>query len=265
MVKTQKKVFLFLFALVFIASSCASKKKMNYFQDKDSADTTAVKSNHSSYTPTLQKDDFLSISISSMDIESIKPFIIGQGVALNLTQNSGYTTGAAATSGFLIDANGDIDYPIIGKIHLAGLNRMEATDLIKSQLSLYVSAPTVTIQIQNFKVTVLGDVNRPGSFNIPNERVTLLEAIGIAGDLSITGVRQNVLVIRDVDGVKTEYRVDLSSKDIFSSPVYYLSQNDVVYVEPNRAKRNSSLVSSTAGILISITSLVITTITLIVR
>jgi polysaccharide export outer membrane protein len=251
-------------SILILTSSCVSKKKINYFQDKDTTDTTLVKSNYSSYTPVLQKDDYLSISVNSMDLESIKPFILDQGLSTN-SQVPSYSSGTAASNGYLIDSNGDIDFPVIGKIKIAGLNRMEATELIKNKLVAYVSNPTVNIRIQNFKVTVLGDVAKPGSYNIPNERISLIEAIGIAGDLNITGVRQTVLVIRDVDGAKKEYRVDLSSKDIFSSPVYYLTQNDVVYVEPNRAKRNSSLISSTAGVFISIASLVITTITLITR
>jgi len=258
-------VILLMLSILITTSGCVSKKKINYFQDQETTDTTQVKKIHSNYTPILRKDDFLSISVNSMDIESIKPFISEQGLNSASSQVPGYSTGIAASTGYLIDSNGDIDFPIIGKIKLAGLNRMEATELIKSKLIAYVSNPTVNIRIQNFKVTVLGDVSRPGSFNIPNERISLIEALGIAGDLNITGVRQNVLVIRDVDGVKTEYRVDLTSKNVFNSPVYYLTQNDVVYVEPNRAKRNSSLISSTAGVFISIASLVITTISLITR
>lgn len=251
--------------VLIFTSSCASKKKINYFQDKSESDTTAIKSIQTNYTPVFQKDDFLAISVSSMDLESIKPFMVNDPTSLSSSQSPSYNSGTAASSGYLIDANGNIDFPVIGKIHVAGLNRMEATELLKTALLVYVSNPVVNIRIQNFKITVLGDVAKPGSYNIPNERITLIEALGVAGDLNITGVRQNVLIIRDVDGLKTEYRVDLSSKDIFRSPVYYLSQNDVVYVEPNRAKRNSSLISNTAGVFISIASLVITTITLIVR
>lgn len=266
MVNIHKIIFVLVISQLFLTTSCVSKKKINYFQESRSEDTTTnrVKSNNS-YTPIFKSDDYLSITISSMDVESIQPFVLENNLSVPGTQMPTYTSGMAARNGYLIDSNGDIDFPILGKIHLAGMNRMEATELIKVRLSEYVSDPVVNIRIQNFKVTVLGDVKNPGSFNIPNERITLIEAIGIAGDLNITGVRQNILVIRDIDGIKQEFRVDFTNQDIFQSPVFYLSQNDVVYVEPNRAKRNSSLISSTAGVFISIASLVITTITLITR
>lgn len=259
------RLFILSFLLIqFTFTSCVPKRKINYFQDIPSKDTlaTAAKVNNAQYTPVFKADDFLSIEISAIDIESVKPFEINR---IPNSQLPAYNNGVAARNGYLIDANGNIDFPLIGNLHLGGLNRMQATELIKSRLSEYISNPVVVIGIQNFKVTVLGDVRNPGTFNIPNERVTLPEAIGIAGDLNITGIRNNILVIRDIDGVKTEYRVDLTSKEIFTSPVYYLSQNDVIYVEPNRAKRNSSLVSATAGIFISVTSLIIATVNLITK
>ncbi|MDX1653554.1 MAG: polysaccharide export protein, partial [Brumimicrobium sp.] len=124
----------------------------------------------------------------------------------------------------------------------------------------------VSIQIQNFKVTVLGDVQSPGTFTIPNERITIIEAIGIAGDLKMTGNRKNLLVLRDRNGVKTEYRIDLTSKNVLNSPVYYLEQNDVIYVEPNAAARSTGTFWRTSGgIIISLTSLVITTVVLITK
>ena len=176
----------------------------------------------------------------------------------------GYAQGAPTPPGYLIDADGNIDFPIIGKLKVSGLTRTAAVDLIKENLKPYLVNPTVLIRILNYKVTVLGEVKNPGTFTIPNERVTLLEAIGIAGDLQITGRRKNVLVIRENDGKKTEYKVDLTSKDLFNSPVYYLTQNDVVYVEPNRARINSSVINpANAGIVISAVSLIISVIVLI--
>lgn len=246
----------------FALTSCVSKNKINYFQSTFFSDSTASVTNIN-YTPILKTDDFLAIDVTSIDDESVKPFILD--IQNGGTQAPAYNNGIAARSGYLIDGNGDIDFPMLGKIHLAGLNRVEATALLKSRLSEFIANPVVNIRIQNFKVTVLGDVRNPGSFNIPNERITLPEIIGIAGDLNITGIRNNILVIRDVNGVKTEYRVDLTSKAIFNSPVYYLAQNDVVYVEPNRAKRNSSLISSTAGVFISVASLLITTINVLTK
>jgi polysaccharide export outer membrane protein len=180
-------------------------------------------------------------------------------------QMPGYVNGISAKGGYLIDENGKINFPLIGEIQLAGLTRTEATNLIQNKLREFINDAIVTLRIQNFKITILGDVKIPGTYNIPNERLTLIEAIGLAGDLNITGVRNNVLVIREENGIKKEYRLDLTKNDIFTSPVYYLNQNDVVYVEPNRAKRNTSIVSSTAGIFISVASLVITTINVIIK
>jgi polysaccharide export outer membrane protein len=257
------KFSFFLILLVQLSlTCCVSKKKINYFQNIPQSDSTNIISNIS-YTPIFKSDDFLSIVVTASNEEAIKPFVLE--VPSGGSQVPNYNNGIAARAGYLIDENGDIDFPILGKIHLGGLNRSQATELIKNQLSEYITNPVINIRIQNFKVTVLGDVKSPGSFNIPNERITLPEIIGIAGDLNITGLRNNILVIRDINGVKTEYRVDLTSKEVFQSPVYYLSQNDVVYVEPNRAKRNSSLISSTAGVFISVTSLVLTTINLLTK
>jgi polysaccharide export outer membrane protein len=166
----------------------------------------------------------------------------------------------------LVTSEGNIEFPVIGTIHLAGLTRTQAIDLLKEKLALYIVNPTISLRILNFRITVLGEVRTPGTFTIPNERITLLEALGVAGDLLITGERQNILVIRDEDGKRKEYRLDLTQESLFSSPVYYLQQNDVVYVEPNRAKRNSSVINaSNTGIVISSLSLVLTTLILIFK
>lgn len=217
------------------------------------------------YTPTLKTDDLLSITVSSTDPDAVKPFNLPIATMFNNNMGS-YSQGAPTPPGYLIDAEGNIEFPIIGKIKVAGMTRPAAIEIIREKLKIYVKDATVIIRILNYKVTVLGEVKNPGTFTIPNERISLPEAIGIAGDLNITGLRKNVLVIRDVDGKKTEYRVDLTSKELFSSPVFYLNQNDIVYVEPNRAKINSSVINpANAGIVISSVSLIITVIALITR
>jgi len=261
----KNKNFLLIFSTLLISiSSCVSKSKINYFQEKtDAIDSLVANISNTNYTPVFKYDDFLSIEVSSIDEESTKLFSLDPVVGGSQVPN--YSNGTAAKSGYLIDANGFINMPVIGQVKLVGLNRMEATELIKSKLIEFIANPIINIRIQNFKVTVLGDVRMPGSYNIPNERITLPEIIGVAGDLNITGVRNNILVVRDINGAKTEYRVDLTSKDVFKSPAYFLTQNDVVYIEPNRAKRNSSMISSTAGVLISITSLIVTTINLLTK
>lgn len=253
-----KKTIFFYWPLVILMAlaSCTSPKKLVYFNTKDAIGGETANKN---YNPVLRTDDILTITVLGVDAEAVKPFNIP--VQMNMfNQNIGsYSQGAPTPQGYLIDPQGNIDFPVIGKVRMAGLHRTDAVDTLKALLKPYLTSPTVMIRIINYKITVLGEVRNPGTFTIPNERVTLPEALGIAGDLLITGVRKNVLVIRDVDGKKTETRVSLTSKDLFSSPVYYLNQNDIVYVEPNRAKINSSVVNTAnVSLVVSIVSLLVT-------
>ena len=262
-VKKTPFIQLTVFALLsfVLMTSCNTHKKMVYFQgvSQDSIQS------QSSYTPVFKPDDFLSIVVTAEDPETAVPF----NFPIQFTQVSGgggagYTQGRPSQVGYLVDDEGYIELPVIGKVQVGGKNRRTVKEELKQQYNKYLNGPVVNIQIQNFKVTVLGDVQNPGTFQIPNERITILEALGIAGDLEMTGERNNVLVIRDRNGKKTEYRVDLTSKEVLSSPVYYLEQNDVVYVEPNSASRSTGTFWRTSGgIIISLTSLVITTVVLI--
>lgn len=251
MFKINIKALLIILSLI-IFSNCTTRKNLTYFQG--SLSSTEANKN---YTPTLKPDDILSVTIIGLDVEAVKPFNLP---IENSRQNiGGYTQGNPTPPGYLISNDGNIDFPVIGKIKLGGLTREEATELLKEKLRPYLTNPTILIKILNYKITVLGDVRNPGTFTIPNERITILEAIGIAGDLNITGLRKNVLVIRETDGKRTEALVDLTSKELFSSPVFYLQQNDVVYVEPNRAKRNSSIVNTAnVSLAISVISLFVT-------
>ena len=139
------------------------------------------------------------------------------------------------------------------------MSRVKAIEFIKNKLAPdYIKSPNVNIRISNYSITVLGDVNRPGTFTIPNERITILEAIGLAGDIKITGKRNNIKVFREVDGKKIEYSLDLRSNDIFTSPVYYLQQNDLIYVEPNRAASQDAAFNRNTGLIVSVVSILIT-------
>jgi polysaccharide export outer membrane protein len=263
MVKQITKLILLLLVSFSALQSCKTREKLVYFQ---SGNLDSLASLQSTFDPTFQIDDFLSIVITAQEPETVIPFNLMTTTANQSSGVSGYTNGNPAPNGYLIDQNGNILFPIVGTLKLAGLNRQEAVDLIQSKLKDYLASPGVQIQILNYKVTVLGDVRAPGTFKIPNERITLLEALGLSGDLNITGERKNILVIREENGQKKEYRVDLTQKDLFASPVYYLRQNDVVYVEPNVTQRSSSTIWRTSGgIFISLTSLIITTIILITR
>lgn len=251
---------LFLIMICFL-SSCNLRKEMVYFQT-ELQDTTP-----SQYTPVFKKDDLLWIKITADDPETAVPFNLSADPNERSTSTGGYSTGNRERQGYLIDEEGFIHMPIIGKVRMEGLGRTEAVRMLESRLQDYLKNPVVQIQILNFKVTVLGDVSSPGTFRIPNERLTVVEALGLAGDSKITGVRNNVLVIRDRDGIKEQHRIDLTNTEsVFNSPVYYLEQNDVVYVEPNfSARAQGTFWRSSGSILISTVGFIISTITLLVK
>ncbi len=258
-IKSLKKWGFYFLALSLCFFGCSTRNRLVYFQSPTSESTANI-----SYNPIIKNDDLLSILVIASDADAALPFnlpaVTGNGMM------GGYTQGTPSIPGYLVDSNGDIDFPIVGRVHLAGMSRSDAIEFLKKALKPYLSSPTIVMRILNYKVTVLGEVKNPGTFTIPNERVTILEAIGIAGDLQITGLRENVLVIREENGKRLEYRVDLRSKDLFNSPVYYLTQNDVVYIEPNRAKRNSAIINATnVGVLISASSIIVSLIVLITQ
>lgn len=242
-----------IFCLLLFLSNCIQPKKVIYFQNAVSSSEV-----NKNYSPSIKPDDLLSIYVSSSDADASKPF----NPFLNMIGAStigGYTQGAASPLGYLVDADGNIEFPKIGKLKVGGLTRNEIVELISSKLNTYLKEPSVQIRILNYKITVLGDVKNPGTFTIPNERVTLLEAIGIAGDLNITAKRKNISVIRDRNGKRTTTLVDLTSSDLFNSPVYFLEQNDLVYVQPNKTKINSAAVNpSNVSIVVSIVTAFIT-------
>ena len=263
MMKKHIRNTVILAGLVLAFSSCATKERMVYFQEENMSDTTNVQE---SYSPVFKKDDFISVIVTADDPEAAVPFNFPVDKNVRTMTNNGYTTGNPVRKGYLIDENGDVSLPVIGKIHLAGISRSEAVDMLEETYSEYLDNPVVNMHIENFKITVLGDVVKPGTFKIPNERITILEAIGLAGDLQITGERKNILVIRERNGEQVTHRVNLTSDDVLNSPVYYLEQNDVVYVEPNAARRSQGTFWRTSGsILISVTSLIVTTLSIIIN
>jgi polysaccharide export outer membrane protein len=236
---------LLLFLLPLFLFSCASRKDLAYLNEVEKATGSAA-----TYETVLQPDDLLSITVSTDSPEIAAPFNLPE-IQSNDSDYRGLKT-------YLIDNSGYIDYPILGKIKLAGLTRNEANIKLVSMISEYISKPIVNLSIANFKVSVIGEVAKPGSFNVIGERVTILEALGLAQDMTIYGNRKNVLVIRERDGKKSYNRVDLTKPDFVGSPFYYLTQNDVVYVEPNQTKINSSLIGPNVYVIISSLSLLVT-------
>lgn len=250
------KIIFGLLIFVGFLTSCASRQDLVYFQQ----DSTKLDSYFELNAPKLQPGDILTVSVTADDIRATEPF----------NQINSYQTGNLQTSNpfvptYAIDDLGFIDFPKIGRLKLAGLTRTQAVELIRKAVGKFILNPGVNMTIRNFKITVLGEVIRPGSYTIDNDRITLLEALGLAGDLTINGVRKNVLVIREQNGIKTEYRVDLTKRNALNSPVYYLAQNDVIYVEPNGARIQSSKYTQNTSIFVSIASLIITIVAVVVR
>ncbi len=230
---------------------------MVYFQP----DSTELNTSFELNSPRLQPGDILAISVTADDIRATVPF--NQISPYNNSGTLQNTNPFIPT--YAIDVEGNIDFPKIGKINIAGKTRTEAIELLKAQVAKFIVNPGISLEIRNFRITVLGEVRNPGTFPINNDRITLLEAIGLAGDLTINGVRNNILVIREKDGQKNEFRVDLTKRDALNSPVYYLSQNDVIYVEPNGAKIQSSKYTQNTSIFVSIASVIITVISVLTR
>ncbi|MGI9532017.1 polysaccharide biosynthesis/export family protein [Lutimonas sp.] len=239
--------------------SCATKEDVVYFNGMNSSDNSI---GLDSYSPTYHVDDELVIVVNALDAEAARPF---NKSSVSVSLDNLDARGRERIQTYRVNPDGDINFPVLGLIQIAGMNRAQATKMLQDKLTDYIKDPIVDIETVNYRITVLGEVARPGTFTATNERITLIEALSLAGDLTIYGERENVLVIQDYDGKKTYTRVNLKSDDLFNSPVYYLSQNDVVYVEPNKTRAKGSAIGaqtgvilSSLGLLISMTALVVT-------
>ncbi|MCA5004102.1 polysaccharide biosynthesis/export family protein [Sphingobacterium bovistauri] len=250
------KRILYLVILILVLGSCASRREVVYLQDSN----VVPENIYIKYAPKIQQEDLLTITVSAADLKAVLPFN-----QLNPYQvQSANSTDFAFKPTYLVDNNGEIDFPVIGKLKLGGLSRLEATQVLKTQLTEYIVNPGVNITFANFKITVLGEVNKPGTYNLSQERVTILEALGLAGDMTIKGVRNNVLLVREKNGEKEMHRLNLLTDSIVNSPYFYLAQNDVVYVEPNTSQVRNSRFGQDTNVWISISSLLITITALIV-
>ncbi|RZK10806.1 MAG: hypothetical protein EOO43_19905 [Flavobacterium sp.] len=252
-----------LFCLVTFFGSCVSSKNIPYFQDLQTVNQADL-ANAAKFTePVIQSDDILSINIFTLD--QTTGAIINQAANTAVLGGSANTAVAAQqTTGFLVDKNGDIELALIGKIKVGGLTTYQARELVREKVrGIGYRDPSVQLRFANFKVSVLGEVNTPSTYSLPNEKVSVLDALALAGDLTIYGRRENVMVLRDVNGKKEMQRLNLNSSDIFNSPFYYLKQNDVVYVEPNRRKvsASNSAQIQTIGVLASVISVIVLAIT----
>ncbi|MEL1240124.1 polysaccharide biosynthesis/export family protein [Flavobacterium flavipallidum] len=243
------------FFLMFLFFSCTPKKNLLYYQNID----TMASAKLNSYEVRIQPDDLLQINISAEDPKVTAPFnlnptnVVGEGAQGQVGGNK------SVINDYLVDAEGFINFPELGKLKLGGLTRSEVLDLLNKKIGAYIKNPIITIRIQNFKVAIHGEVNSPGLFNSKTDRLTLVEALTQAGDLKLTANRKNILVIREIDGVKSYFRVDVTKSDFINSPYYYLAQNDVIYVEPkNRTlSPDVTLVTTISSLLLTAVSFIL--------
>ena len=225
-------IVLFCVLSMFIFSSCMSSRKIAYFSDvKDSATIASA----SGLEPVIQKKDILSISVSSLSNEATVIFNMPN---LPITPTAVPNNTTPQTAGYLVGEDGTVKFPMLGNVPAAGLTQKELENNITQMLTnkKLLFDPIVTVRYLNFRVTVLGEVLRPGVVNVPSEQINILEAIGQAGDLTIYGMRENVILIRQEGDQKVVKRLNLNSSDILQSPYYFLKSNDIIYVEPGKGK-----------------------------
>lgn len=228
-------ILLFYIAVWGGTSSCVSPKSIVYFQgDTLKHSSQAVVQN---YVPTIQSGDMLAIVVGSLNSEANEMF---NAVNMTTTASTNYSTTSAGARlqplGYLVDADGNVEIPMIGKIKIKGMSTPVAADSIRLRLTNFLKEPSVVVRNLNFKVSVLGEVNKPAIYVVPDEKITLPEVLSLAGDLTIYGKRNNVMVIREENGNRQYARLDLTSREIFNSPYYYVHKNDVIYVEPVKTR-----------------------------
>ncbi len=250
---------LLILLVIFMLTSCGPTKNIVYFQDEPLSNAV-INTNDTELT--YKVGDMLTINVSGLDPDAVRPFNLP--VASFSTQTNAQQNNTRMQS-YLINNDGTIQFPVLGALQMKGLTRTQATDMLTKKLEEYLKNPIVNIRLINFSITVLGEVNRPGTYTISDERITLSEALGYAGDLTIYGKRNNILLIRELDGEKRYAKLDLTSVNIVNSKNYYLSQNDVIYVEPNKSKARTSNYTQNNAVLISAVGTLATIIAILIR
>ena len=235
-------VLLSFFFFTTLFYSCVSTKSVTYFKGNEKIDTA----NYSTLVPlvapipTIQQDDILAIVVSSLSEESNSLFNVPNTSTVNTTVYPGSSSQGQQPLGYTVDGAGYVSLPLVGKIKLVGLSIREADVQVAEKLNKYLKDPSVSIRALNHKATILGEVNRPGVVNLVNNQTTLLELIGMGGDLTIYGRRDNVMLIRTTDQKREVIRLDLNSRSVLNSPYYFAQNNDVLYVEPRSGKITQS-------------------------
>lgn len=256
----MKKIVFFTLAAMFLAS-CGSVKNVAYLKNSDQVDFTQ---SDFLYDARIMPKDVLTITVNTVNPEAAAPFNLTVPTSFNQQTRNTYSQPILQT--YLVDNQGFIDYPVLGRLEVGGLTKSMCEKMLHDKIKPYLNEtenPVVTVRMSNYKISVIGEVNRPGMFTVSNEKITILEALAQAGDLSIYGVRDRVKLIReDAKGRKEIHTINLNDAEIINSPYYYLQQNDVVYVEPNKVKARNSSVGQTTNLWFSGTSILISLATL---
>ncbi len=266
MMRRLNKRNLWLLLLPFLLTACQSYKKVPYFQNVEVVNE--AEQQEKLYDAKIIPKDLLTIVVSCTNPELAIPFNLtvasNAGIAVS---TSSYVTTQPVLQPYLVDNEGNINFPVLGELKLGGLTKREAEQLIIDKLKPYMKeTPIVTVRMVNYKISVIGEVTRPGTFTISNEKVNLLEALAMAGDMTVYGLRDNVKLIReDANGKQQIVTLDLNKAETILSPYYWLQQNDIVYVTPNKAKARNSDVGNSTSLWFSATSILVSIVSLLVN
>lgn len=249
--------------VTFVLSSCQSPQKIAYIQNSDSI---SYEMSRLLYDARVMPKDILTITVSTTHPEAAAPFNQTVPTAVSVSQPNSYSLSQPVLQNYLVDNNGDITYPVVGRLHVGGLTKAQVEQLVFTKIKPYMAEsenPIVNVRMTNYKVSVLGEVTRPGMFTVTNEKINIFEALAQAGDLTIYGKRENVKLIReDATGKKQVVTLNLNDANIINSPFYYLQQNDILYVEPNKAKAQNSEIGSMTTLWVSMSSIGISLVSL---
>lgn len=263
----MKVNILYPFFVLGFLFSCKPQKDLNYMQDVEQQATQIA---YTMEKNTLQPNDQLVITIMAKDMDVVKPFNqnYSSGQTLQNAQLSGNLSNVSQTATgptYVVDSQGFIDFPILGKLDTNGQTIETFKEELQNKLARYIKNPTVGVKLNNFKVSVMGEVNRPGLYVLADGKGTIMEALSMAGDLSIYGIRDQIMLIRSVDGQMEKVKLDITKSDFINSPYYTLKQGDVIYVPANKTKQKTSRLDPNTGIYISVASIVVTILALIFR
>ncbi len=244
-----------LLALIFLSAGCSANRQLSYFDDIEAYQSGTMGEIEADYQVKIKPDDELLITVNSLDPKASADYNLPL-VNPAVTEESKLNTTPSQQT-FIVNALGDINFPVLGKIHVKGMTTMQLTEYLTQRISEKVVDPVVRVTLVNFNVSVMGEVENPGQIKVNTERISVLDALVAAGDLTDYGRRENVLVIREIDGKKVYQRLNLKDSKIVESPFFYLQQNDVVYVEPNSIRQANSKYNSNNAFKLTVISSII--------